>query len=195
VGGWVVRQAADDHRAWVAAGLPAPRIAVNVSPVQMRQSNFVDALKRAIRLSGNTTALDVELTESLVMEDISGNIEKLNELRKLGISIAIDDFGTGYSSLAYLAKLPAQALKIDRSFIGGMLDDPDTMVLVGTIISLAHSMRLKVIAEGVETVEQAKMLRLLRCDEMQGYLFSKPVPFDDMTALLRRGPPASPPWR
>jgi EAL domain-containing protein (putative c-di-GMP-specific phosphodiesterase class I) len=106
----------------------------------------------------------------------------------LGVRIAIDDFGTGYSSLGYLAKLPVQTLKIDRSFIIAMLKDPDTMTLVQTIISLAHSLRLKVVAEGVEHEEQAKMLRLLQCDEMQGYLFSRPVPFDQMTALLQRKP-------
>ena len=120
------------------------------------------------------------------MEDIEGTIAKLTKARGLGVSIAIDDFGTGYSSLAYLAKLPVQTLKIDRSFIITMLKDPDTMTLVQTIISLAHSLRLKVVAEGVEEEEQAKMLRLLRCDEMQGYLFSKPLPFDAMTALLQK---------
>ena len=133
------------------------------------------------------TGIDLEITESLVMDDIQGNIEKLKEVRKLGVSIAIDDFGTGYSSLGYLARLPVQALKIDRSFIITMLNEPDTMTLVSTIISLAHSLKLKVIAEGVETEEQANMLRLLRCDEMQGYLYSRPVPFDEITSLLRKG--------
>jgi len=102
------------------------------------------------------------------------------------MSIAIDDFGTGYSSLGYLAKLPVQTLKIDRSFIITMLNEPDTMTLVQTMISLAHSLRLKVVAEGVDSEDQAKTLRLLRCDEMQGYLFSRPVPFDQITALLTR---------
>ena len=121
------------------------------------------------------------------MEEIEGNIQKLKEVRALGIAIAIDDFGTGYSSLGYLAKLPVQSLKIDRSFIITMLDDPDTMTMVQTIISLAHSLRLKVVAEGVDSEDQAKYLRLLRCDEMQGYLFSRPVPFDQMSALLTQG--------
>ena len=118
------------------------------------------------------------------MEDIQGNIEKLTAIRGLGVSIAIDDFGTGYSSLGYLARLPVQALKIDRSFIITMLNDPNALTLVQTMISLAHSLRLKVVAEGVDEEEQAKMLRLLRCDQIQGYLFSRPVPFDQMTALL-----------
>src|SRR5256885_14611881 len=118
------------------------------------------------------------------MQDIHATIEKLILLRKLGVQVAIDDFGTGYSSLAYLAKLPVQSLKIDRSFIVAMVDDPDTMTLVSTIISLAHSLRLKVVAEGVDSEDQAKALRRLRCDEMQGYLFSKPLPLEELTALL-----------
>jgi EAL domain-containing protein (putative c-di-GMP-specific phosphodiesterase class I) len=105
----------------------------------------------------------------------------------MGLSIAIDDFGTGYSSLGYLAKLPVHSLKIDRSFIATMADEPDTMTLVSTIISLAHSLRLKVCAEGVETEEQAKVLRLLRCDEMQGYLISRPVPDAELRAMLQAG--------
>ena len=116
------------------------------------------------------------------MEDIEGNIRKLKEVRELGIAIAIDDFGTGYSSLGYLAKLPVQTLKIDRSFIITMLGDADAMTLVQTIISLAHSLRLKVVAEGVDEEGQAKMLRLLHCDEMQGYLFSRPLPAADVEA-------------
>jgi EAL domain-containing protein (putative c-di-GMP-specific phosphodiesterase class I) len=130
------------------------------------------------------TGIDVELTESLVMDDIEANIEKLKAIRALGLDVAIDDFGTGYSSLAYLAKLPVQALKIDRSFIKAMHDDPNAMTLVSTMINLAHSLRLKVIAEGVETEEQAKILRLLRCDQMQGYLVAKPLPAADIVRLL-----------
>ena len=102
------------------------------------------------------------------------------------MGIAIDDFGTGYSSLGYLTRLPAQSLKIDRSFVAAMLDDPGAMTLVSTIISLAHSLKLTVVAEGVESEEQAKILRLLRCDLMQGYLISKPLSFDDMTSYLSR---------
>ncbi len=120
------------------------------------------------------------------MEDIEASIKKLQDVRGFGINLAIDDFGTGYSSLAYLAKLPVQALKIDRSFVKAMHDDPNAMTLVSTIISLAHSLRLKVVAEGVETEEQARILRLLRCDQMQGYLFSNPRPAEDLVALLEK---------
>jgi EAL domain-containing protein (putative c-di-GMP-specific phosphodiesterase class I) len=165
-------------------GIASPRIAVNVSPIQLRQQDFVDTVKEAIAQGANPTGLDLEITESLIMEDVEGNIRKLKAIRDLGVSVAIDDFGTGYSSLAYLAKLPVETLKIDRSFIVGMLSDPNTMMLIQTMITLAHSLRLKVVAEGVETEEQAKMLRLLRCDELQGYLISKPVPIEDVTPLL-----------
>jgi EAL domain-containing protein (putative c-di-GMP-specific phosphodiesterase class I) len=185
VGSWALRRASLDHRAWAEQGLKAPRVAVNVSPVQLRQRNFVQAIEQAITDGLAPTAIDMEITESVIMEDIQGNIEKLNAVHALGVNIAIDDFGTGYSSLGYLAKLPVQALKIDRSFISAMSKDSNAMTLVSTIISLAHSLQLKVIAEGVETEEQAKYLRLLRCDEMQGYLFSKPLPLDALVSLLR----------
>jgi diguanylate cyclase (GGDEF)-like protein len=184
VGEWALKRAARDHRGWVEQKLKAPRIAVNVSAIQLRQRDFVRVVEEAIIDGVAPTAIDLEITESLVMEDIKGNIEKLKAVRALGVNIAVDDFGTGYSSLGYLAQLPVQALKIDRSFIIKMGEDPNAMTLVSTIISLAHSLRLKVVAEGVETEDQAKFLRLLRCDEMQGYLFSKPVPAEALVALL-----------
>jgi diguanylate cyclase (GGDEF)-like protein len=184
-GAWALRRAVLDHRHWLRKGVAAPRIAVNVSAIQLRQRDFVDVVKEAISAGANPTAIDVEITESLLMEGIAENIKKLKALRDLGMKISIDDFGTGYSSLGYLAKLPVHTLKIDRSFIIAMLNEPDTMTLVQTIISLAHSLRLNVVAEGVEQEEQAKMLRLLRCDQMQGYLISKPVPMEDLTLLLR----------
>jgi EAL domain-containing protein (putative c-di-GMP-specific phosphodiesterase class I) len=141
-------------------------------------------VKAALGGAGSEAGLDIEVTESLIMQDVVDNIAKLIAIRDLGVRIAIDDFGTGYSSLGYLAKLPVESLKIDRSFITSMLDDPSAMTLVSTIISLAHSLRLEVVAEGVESEEQAKILRLVRCDQMQGYLISKPLSFDDMTAYL-----------
>ena len=161
-------------------------MAVNVSPIQLRQRDFVEVIEQAIMDGLAPTGIDLEITESLIMEDIQANIQKLNSARGLGINIAIDDFGTGYSSLAYLARLPVQSLKIDRSFIDAMNKDPNAMTLVSTIISLAHSLRLKVVAEGVETEEQANSLRLLRCDEMQGYLFSKPLAIAPLVELLRK---------
>ncbi|MBI2748060.1 MAG: PAS domain S-box protein [Burkholderiales bacterium] len=186
VGNWAMQRAVFHHRDWLRHGPDAPRIAVNVSPIQLRRRDFVTVVEEAIRQGAGPPGLDVEITESILMADVEGNIEKLKAVRDLGVNIAIDDFGTGYSSLGYLARLPVQAVKIDRSFIVKMVDDPDTMTLVSTIISLAHSLRLKVVAEGVESEEQAKFLRLLRCDEMQGYLFSKPLPLDELTAFLGR---------
>src|SRR5438034_1252016 len=186
VGSWALKRASLDHRSWVEQGIKAPRVAVNVSPIQLRQRIFVEVIEHAIMEGTAPTAIDLEITESLIMEDIEANIAKLNAVRGLGIKIAIDDFGTGYSSLGYLAKLPVQSLKIDRSFISAMHKETNAMTLVSTIVSLAHSLRLKVVAEGVETEEQAKILRLLRCDEMQGYLFSKPLPMAGLVELLRK---------
>jgi EAL domain-containing protein (putative c-di-GMP-specific phosphodiesterase class I) len=185
VGAWALARAVLDHRAWVGAGLRAPRIAVNVSAAQLRQRDFVALVEQTVVHGRDPTFIDLEITESLIMTDVEGNIEKLNALRALGMSVAIDDFGTGYSSLAYLAKLPVQALKIDRAFIHSMLDDADALTLARTIISMGHSLRLTVIAEGVETAEQAKMLRLLHCDEMQGFVFSKPLPHEELAAMLK----------
>jgi diguanylate cyclase (GGDEF)-like protein/PAS domain S-box-containing protein len=186
VGNWALRQAILDRGLWMARHLQAPRIAVNVSTVQLQRSDFVRSVANVLKLSGGDPGLDIEVTESLIMNDATGNIEKLRAICDLGVRIAIDDFGTGYSSLAYLTKLPAQTLKIDRSFVISMLEDPGAMTLVSTIISLAHSLKMVVVAEGVESEEQAKFLRLLRCDQMQGYLISKPLSFADMTNYLGR---------
>ena len=184
VGAWALKRASLDHRGWVNQGLKPPRVAVNLSSIQLRQRDFVSSVEQAIMEGVAPTGIDLEITESLLMEDVEGNVEKLKSVRALGVTIAIDDFGTGYSSLGYLARLPVQALKIDRSFIIRMLGDPGAMTLVQTIISLAHSLKLKVVAEGVDAEEQANILRLIRCDEMQGYLFSKPLPLEAITALL-----------
>jgi len=187
VGTWALRQATLDHRQWVAQNLTAPRVAVNVSAIQLRQREFVDMVREAVRDGTGPPVIDIEITESVIVEEFESTVQKLRAIRDMGLSIAIDDFGTGYSSLGYLAKLPVHSLKIDRSFIDTMADEPDTMTLVSTIISLAHSLRLKVCAEGVETEEQAKVLRLLRCDEMQGYLISRPVPDAELRAMLQAG--------
>jgi diguanylate cyclase (GGDEF)-like protein len=186
VGAWALREAVNDRRRWKDAGLCPPRVAVNVSAVQMRSATFVDTIESIVRDDSQPPGIDVEITESVIMDGVEESIRKLQRLRALGVEIAIDDFGTGYSSLAYLTKLPVQKLKIDRAFVNRMLSDPDIMTLSQTIISLAHSLRLTVVAEGVETEEQANILRLLRCDEMQGYLFSRPVPFEGISALLAK---------
>jgi diguanylate cyclase (GGDEF)-like protein/PAS domain S-box-containing protein len=184
VGYWVIRQALADLKRWAAKDVHL-RIAVNVSPIQLRRKDFIDRVKQAIvGYEAYAQSLDVEITESLIMENIEDNIGKLKALREMGINVAIDDFGTGYSSLGYLAKLPVNALKIDRSFIVKMVQEPDSMTIVSTIISLAHSLHLIVIAEGVELEEQSKFLALLKCDEIQGYLLSRPLPVKDMDVFL-----------
>jgi diguanylate cyclase (GGDEF)-like protein/PAS domain S-box-containing protein len=170
---------------WKARGLNAPRIAVNVSAMQLRRKSFVADVRAALGgIDAEGDGIDLEVTESLLMDDVDESIRKLRELRELGLRMALDDFGTGYSSLAYLSKLPLDALKIDRSFVHGMTEKPDDTSIVSTIISLAQSLRLKVIAEGVETEPQAQLLRLLRCDQVQGYLFSTPVPAEKIETLL-----------
>jgi EAL domain-containing protein (putative c-di-GMP-specific phosphodiesterase class I) len=177
VGRWALRKAIDDYLRWRGAGLPAVRIAVNVSPLQLRNRGFIAEIKEAIGIGAQAQdGLELEITESLIMEDINHNIATLHAIRGMGVNVAIDDFGTGFSSLSYLAKLPVDTLKIDRSFVVDMTAGPQGLALVSTIISLAHSLKLKVVAEGVEIEEQARLLRLLSCDEMQGYLFSKPLP-------------------
>jgi diguanylate cyclase (GGDEF)-like protein len=183
VGRWALQQAARDQARWADEGVAVPRVAVNVSSIQLRHPRFAEHVREAMAGAG-APRIDLEITESQIMEDIARNILKLGELRALGIGIAIDDFGTGYSSLAYLAKLPASVLKIDRSFIGTMLEDDDAMMLVQTILSLAKSLKLTTVAEGVESEAQADMLALLGCDEMQGYLISAAVPRDEIAPLL-----------
>jgi diguanylate cyclase (GGDEF)-like protein len=176
VGRWALHQAIRDYQRWRAAGLPAVRIAVNVSPLQLRTINFIDEIRQVIALDLHAAeGLELEITESLIMDNVEQNITRLQAIRAMGITIAIDDFGTGFSSLNYLAKLPVDTLKIDRSFVIEM-DATEGLALVSTIILVAHALKLKVVAEGVETEQQSRQLLSLNCDEMQGFLFSKPVP-------------------
>jgi EAL domain-containing protein (putative c-di-GMP-specific phosphodiesterase class I) len=185
-GRWALRRAIADRRRWTEAGLQAPRIAINVSTVELRKQDFVQVFAHALGMrTDEDHGIDIEVTESIIMEDVAANIAKLLAIRELGVDVAIDDFGTGYSSLAYLARLPVQMLKIDRTFVSAMLDDASAMTLVSTMISLARSLKLTVVAEGVEQEEQARMLRLLRCDQMQGYLFDKPLTFEEMSERLK----------
>ncbi len=176
-------------RAWQARGLAVPRIAVNVSALQLRRQAFVADVRAALGTPGaDGGGVDLEITESLLMTDVMESIRKLRELRDMGLRIALDDFGTGYSSLAYLSKLPVDALKIDRGFIHAMTDNVDDTSIISTVISLAQSLRLHVVAEGVETEAQAQLLRLLRCDQAQGYLFGPPMPPERIETLLQPQP-------
>lgn len=191
VGQWVIERALEEHGRWRDKGLTPPRIAVNVSAIQLRYSDFADmVLAACARHGAPREALELEITESVIMADIERNIEQLQKICAAGVTIAVDDFGTGHSSLRYLATLPVHALKIDRSFVTGMTTDAASMTLVSTIIGLAHSFDLDVIAEGVESEEQAKLLRLLKCDAMQGYLFSRPLAVGAAETVLLEGIPA-----
>jgi PAS domain S-box-containing protein/diguanylate cyclase (GGDEF)-like protein len=186
VGQWAITQALTDHCAWTSRGCVVPRIAVNVSAIQLQQNDFADKVVEAVeRASARPDVLELEVTESLLMRDLDTVIGKLSTLRQLGIHIAMDDFGTGYSSLSYLARLPINVVKIDRSFITGMADKAQDMAIVTTIIALARSLNLLVIAEGVETRQQLELLSQLGCDQAQGYLFSKPLPAAEIDHLLR----------
>ncbi len=187
VGTWVLQQAVSDHAHLIRQGADGIRLAVNVSPIQLRRPDFVDIVRRTLVEQPGIPGIDLEITESLMMENIESNIEKLTQVRDMGVNIAIDDFGTGYSSFNYLTKLPVQSLKIDRSFIITMGNNADIMTIVSSMISLAHALRLKVVAEGVDATEQATLLKRLKCDEMQGFLFSKAVPLSELSGLIAEG--------
>jgi PAS domain S-box-containing protein/diguanylate cyclase (GGDEF)-like protein len=186
VGDWALEAAARTYEQLRTRGLACPKIAVNISTIQMRRADFPREVIAAVRRgSGEQHGVDLEITESLMAGDIEEAVRKLKLLSEAGFDIAVDDFGTGYSSLGYLAKLPIKSLKIDRSFIITMVDDANAMAIVSTIINLAHSFQLKVVAEGVDKEEQLKLLRLLRCDEIQGFLFHKPLLGEQFAALLK----------
>ncbi len=176
VGRWALNQAVADFLRWRNAGLKTVRIAVNVSPLQLRHQDFASEVRQALLDTDAGAGLELEITESVIMEDVEHSMASLRAIREMGVSIAIDDFGTGFSSLGYLSRLPADKLKVDRSFINAMTAGADGLALVSSIISLAHALNLEVVAEGVETEEQSRLLRLLKCDEQQGFLFSRPLP-------------------
>ncbi len=187
VGRWVFEQALIDIRSWRALGLDVPRVAVNVSEVQLRQPNFVDTVLTAI---GSPTEsgvdLDLEVTETMIAQNSASNVQKLKQLRAAGLRVYMDDFGTGYSGLSQIAHLPLNALKIDRAFIAAMTESSEAMAIVSTIVNLTKALGIFVVAEGVETEEQASRLEALGCDEAQGYLFSRPLPADEIARLLPR---------
>lgn len=187
VGRWALRQAVRDFARWRENGLVPPRIAINVSQGQLRDKDFVEDIRAVLAEAGsNRDQIDIEITESMLMDDIESNTEKLKAVQAMGVQIAMDDFGTGYSSLSYLAKLPINSLKIDRSFVSEMTNGPEKMAIVSTVISLGRALNLKVVAEGVETEVQKRLLASLECDEIQGYLFSPPLSFEKIEAMLKR---------
>ena len=182
-GEWALHQALADQTRLRAVGLNSPRFAVNVSPLQLRKQEFVGMIAQLVA-SSEAPLLELEITESTIMENVESSISALRQIRACGIYIAIDDFGTGFCSLSYIAKLPVTSLKIDGSFIQGMTRSPEGLAIVSSIVALAHSLKLKVVAEGVETEEQAHLLHLLGCEEAQGYLFGRPMPIQDLESLL-----------
>jgi diguanylate cyclase (GGDEF)-like protein len=187
IGNWVLRQACRQNAAWQKAGYSPVKVAVNVSAMQFTRSGFVDTAARALAESGlDPSLLELELTESMVMQDVEESSRQMQSLRALGIGLAIDDFGTGYSSLSYLRRFPIDALKIDRSFLRDLDTEPNTMPLINAIVTLAHSLQLCVIAEGVENHSQHEALRLAGCDRFQGFLFGPPVASDAAARLLNR---------
>jgi len=193
LGRWVLQAACQQLHQWEQAGL-ADRLDlnVNVSVRQLKEPAFVATVAEVVQQTGvEPGRLVLELTESLLMENLDAILEVLHQLRGLGVRLAIDDFGTGYSSLAYLVKLPVQVLKIDRSFITRLHEDPNNLTLVRSILKLAADLRLQTVAEGIEAVEQAEELRRLGCDKGQGYWFSRPLPAADLQHLLRTTPAAS----
>jgi EAL domain-containing protein (putative c-di-GMP-specific phosphodiesterase class I) len=189
VGDWVLQRAARDLRRWRQLGFESMRIAVNVSPVQLRDPQFAE---RFFRVSGwesrETNGLDIEITEGALLEDPASFPRMLETLRAAGTQVAIDDFGTGYSSLSRLANLPVDTLKIDRSFTSALGSDESSHAVVATIVALARAFKLSTVAEGVETPEQLEILRRLGCEQSQGYLHSRPVEGEKFEELLGLAP-------
>jgi len=185
LGEWVIRRACRQLQEWRKAGYPDIKLSVNLSSRQFMQADLVDMVERVLEETGvDSKYFELELTESMLMVDAQQSIEKLHSFRKLGLTLSIDDFGTGYSSLAYLKKFPIQTLKIDRSFIHDLGLDSDNDAIVKATIAMANSLNLKVIAEGVENRAQVDVLNKYHCQEVQGYLFSKPLNSDDFLAFL-----------
>ena len=187
IGDWVLRTSCTQARHWEQAGLGKLRIAINLSARQFSQPNLVSMVESALADSGlSASDLELEITESTVMVDVQHAIRTLHELKSIDVHLSIDDFGTGFSSLSYLKQFPIDVLKVDQSFVRDLTTDPDNAMIVMSVISLAHNLRLKVIAEGVETAEQLGYLRDNKCDQVQGYYFSKPLPADKFERFLKQ---------
>jgi EAL domain-containing protein (putative c-di-GMP-specific phosphodiesterase class I) len=193
IGEWVLRTACRQARAWQEAGVPLPRVAVNVSVLQFVQPGFTALVRAVLEETGLAPpALELEITEGLLMKDPEGAERTLHALKALGVQVAIDDFGTGYSSLSRLRQFPIDRLKIDRTFVRDVPENHSDSAIAMAVIAMAESMRLKVIAEGVENEAQMAFLRDRRCDEIQGYLLSRPLPPAQALELLRNHLPAPP---
>jgi diguanylate cyclase (GGDEF)-like protein/PAS domain S-box-containing protein len=186
IGDWVLQEACRQMAQWLKAGLPELTLSVNLSALQFRRANLVDSVAAALERSGlPARLLELELTESILLQDIDNTLHTVRQLKALGVQLSIDDFGTGYSSLSYLKRFAVDKLKIDQSFVRDIGSDPDDAAIVRAIIQLAKSLRLGIIAEGVESAEQLGFLRLEGCREIQGYLFSRPLPATLLEGFIR----------
>jgi predicted signal transduction protein with EAL and GGDEF domain len=193
LGQWVLREACRQNRAWQDRGLPRTRVAVNISGAQFQNRDLVDSIERVLLDTGlDPRCLELEITESVIMQNASGAVDMLEKLSRMGVDIAIDDFGTGYSSLSYLKRFSINKLKIDQSFISNISHDKDDAAIVQAIVALAHSLRLRVVAEGVEHKEQLDFLRGVGDDEYQGYLHSRPLPAEEFERYLESALPDGP---
>jgi len=190
IGHWVLKTACEQLREWQEMGYPNLRVSVNLSPRQFQQSKLVSQVTGSLAASGiDAASLDLEITESSAMQNAELTINTLLELKRLGLAISLDDFGTGYSSLNYLKRFPIDRVKLDQSFVRDMTRNPEDAAIVQAVISMAHTLKLVVVAEGVETEDQLAFLRKHRCDEMQGFLFSPPVEPEEFQKLLVRRQP------
>ena len=194
IGEWVLRTACTQTKAWLDAGMRPLRVAVNLSARQFKHADLILTIENVLRATGlSPSYLEVELTEGLAMEDVKQTVITLNALSAMGVSIAIDDFGTGYSSLAYLKRFPVDFLKIDQSFVRDIGGGGDSAAIAKTIIAMAHNLQLQVVGEGVETAEQFDFLRQHGCEEVQGYLLSRPLPAEEFAIFVNTGKhPAQP---
>jgi EAL domain-containing protein (putative c-di-GMP-specific phosphodiesterase class I) len=197
IGARVLHEACRQAKAWQDAGLPPMVVAVNLSAVQFRRSDMIDTVVSALSFSGlDAKWLELELTESVLLQDTEATLDVVRRLKALGLTLSVDDFGTGYSSLAYLKRFAVDKLKIDQSFVSGLLDDPDDVAIVRAIIQMAHSLKLRTIAEGVEEEAQWEMLGLFECDDVQGYGLARPMPAAALEAFVRGySPETKPCWR
>lgn len=187
IGEWVLHMACQQNHEWEEEGVPTVPVAVNLSVLQFRQRHLKELVLRALEASGlDARHLELELTESMLLDDAQGASATLGELRRVGVRLSIDDFGTGYSSLGYLRRLPIDTLKIDQSFVRDIPHNADAAAIVSAVISMAHDLQLRVVAEGVENLDQLRFLRSRQCDEAQGYLFGQPMPAGQIRILLKQ---------
>jgi len=190
IGNWVLREACKQARTWLDAGLPLGTMAVNISAMEFRDDHFLDGVSAILKETGlDPKYLELELTESVLMKHAEATETILKTLKARGVQVAVDDFGTGYSSLSYLRKFPIDALKIDQSFVRQITTSPEETTIVTAVISMGRSLKLRVVAEGVETQEELAFLRIHQCEEAQGYYFSHPVPPEQFAHLLKNGLP------